>query len=384
MIPILGLNLMDINYFSIPSLVLTALFIFSLLIASSLLSKMNLMDRDAVRRNSPLDGLRGILASAVVVHHFYINYIMYTTGEWVRPTTQILNNFGAVSVSFFFLITGYLFFSKVQKGNILWRQLYLSRVRRIAPLYLFVFIFIISVTLYFRPLTLENLPEFFKWLRRWLLFHGSSFEGFPSNVVISGVNWTLTYEWGFYFSLPIWYVLWHRRLFLKWYMVLPLSLLVVLYIWKRTDHHIYLLFLLALPSVYFKEKIRKILDRRTILFDIIQIILLILVVVFSDGYTVIQMIGTAILFSFIANGYSYGEVLNTKGLRKLGEISYSIYLIHGIVLYVLRCYMNNAKIQIGINEFSLVFPIIFTLVILISIITYRFIEYPFICKRKSE
>ena len=348
---------MDINYFSISSLILTGLFIFSLFVSSRLLGKMNLMDGEAARRNSPLDGLRGVLASAVVVHHFYINYVMYTTGEWVRPTTQILNNFGAVSVSFFFLITGYLFFSKIQKGNILWKQLYLSRVRRIVPLYLFVFIFIVSVTLYFRPLTLENLPDFFKWLRRWLLFLGGNFEDFPSGIVIAGVNWTLTYEWGFYFSLPIWYVLWH---------------------------HVYLLFWLALPSVYFKERIRDILDRKTILFDIFQIILLILIVVFSNGYTVIQMVGTAIIFSFIANGYSYGEVLNNNGLRKLGEISYSIYLTHGIILYALRSYMHNTKMQIGINGFSLVFPIIFTLVILISIITYRFIEYPFICKRKSE
>ena len=375
---------MDINYFSISSLILTGLFIFSLFVSSRLLGKMNLMDGEAARRNYPIDGLRGILASAVVVHHFYINYIMYTTGEWVRPTTQILNNFGAVPVSFFFLITGYLFFSKIQKGNILWKQLYLSRVRRIVPLYLFVFVFIVSVTLYFRPLTLENLPEFFKWLRRWLLFLGGNFEDFPSGIVIAGVNWTLTYEWGFYFSLPIWYVLWHRRLFSKWYIVLPLSLLVFLYIWKRTDYHVYLLFLLALPSVYFKERIREILDGKTILFDIFQITLLILVVVFSNGYTVIQMVGTAILFSFIANGYSYGEVLNNNGLRKLGEISYSIYLTHGIILYALRSYMHNTKMQIGINGFSLVFPIIFTLVILISIITYRFIEYPFICKRKSE
>ena len=375
---------MDINYFSTSSLILTGLFIFSLFVSSLLLGKMNLMDGEAARRNSPLDGLRGVLASAVVVHHFYINYIMYTTGEWVRPTTQILNNFGAVSVSFFFLITGYLFFSKIQKGNILWKQLYLSRVRRIVPLYLFVFIFIVSVTLYFRPLTLENLPEFFKWLRRWFLFLGGNFEDFPSGIVIAGVNWTLTYEWGFYFSLPIWYVLWHRRLFSKWYIVLPLSLLVFLYIWKRTDYHVYLLFLLALSSVYFKERIREILDRKTILFDIFQITLLILVVVFSNGYTVIQMVGTSILFSFIANGYSYGEVLNNNGLRKLGEISYSIYLTHGIILYALRSYMHNTKMQIGINGFSLVFPIIFTLVILISIITYRFIEYPFICKRKSE
>lgn len=106
---------MDINYFSISSLILMGLFIFSLFVSSRLLSKMNLMDEDAARRNSPLDGLRGVLASAVVVHHFYINYVMYTTGEWVRPTTQILNNFGAVSVSFFFLITGYLFFLKYRK-----------------------------------------------------------------------------------------------------------------------------------------------------------------------------------------------------------------------------------------------------------------------------
>ena len=66
-----------------------------------------------------MDGLRGILALSVLVHHFYITYFWKTTGLWKRPESDLLNNFGAIAVSFFFLITGYLFISKIQKEKLI-------------------------------------------------------------------------------------------------------------------------------------------------------------------------------------------------------------------------------------------------------------------------
>ncbi|MEX3013428.1 acyltransferase family protein [Acinetobacter baumannii] len=70
---------------------------------------------DSLDRSSPLDAMRGILALSVMTHHFYITYIWKTQGLWQKPANHYLDNLGAVSVSLFFLTTGFLFLNKIRK-----------------------------------------------------------------------------------------------------------------------------------------------------------------------------------------------------------------------------------------------------------------------------
>ena len=46
---------------------------------------------------------------------------------------------------------------------------------------------------------------------RWILFRGGDLEGFPTGIIIAGVNWTLTYEWAFYLLLPLLHAIFHRK-----------------------------------------------------------------------------------------------------------------------------------------------------------------------------
>jgi peptidoglycan/LPS O-acetylase OafA/YrhL len=86
-----------------------------------------------------LEGLRGYLAFFVFCFHIFVweNYLR--TGHWGGLSSSLHNHLGQSSVELFFMITGYLFWSKtyVRKKPVDWGYLYISRVLRIYPLYLF-------------------------------------------------------------------------------------------------------------------------------------------------------------------------------------------------------------------------------------------------------
>jgi peptidoglycan/LPS O-acetylase OafA/YrhL len=68
-------------------------------------------------RSSPLDALRGLLATAVVCHHFVVTYYWKVNGSWVRPESDVLNSMGVLPVSLFFMIAGFYFFGKIYKAT---------------------------------------------------------------------------------------------------------------------------------------------------------------------------------------------------------------------------------------------------------------------------
>ena len=72
--------------------------------------------------------------------------------------------------------------------------------------------------------------------------------------------------------------------------------------------------------------------------------------------------------------------------RKLGQITYSIYLTHGIVLFVVFRYLIGFKLVAKLTEIEYwgvialcIFPIIF-----ISQLTFKHIERPFINLRTKN
>src|SRR6266404_2564608 len=69
-------------------------------------------------RFETLDGLRGYLALAVFFHHAVIQYHYYRTGSWGLTGSRLYEAFGPIAVMFFFMITGFLFWSKaIAKGG---------------------------------------------------------------------------------------------------------------------------------------------------------------------------------------------------------------------------------------------------------------------------
>ncbi|WP_420876088.1 acyltransferase family protein [Pseudomonas luteola] len=88
------------------------LYIISLLVLDHVFGRTTILSNQALSRSSPLDALRGLLATSVVCSHFFVTYNWKMTGEWGKSANTIMNNMGAVPVSMFFMITGFLFFRK--------------------------------------------------------------------------------------------------------------------------------------------------------------------------------------------------------------------------------------------------------------------------------
>ena len=338
----------------------------------------NATNFDSLVRNSPLDGLRGILALSVLVHHFYITYFWKTTGLWKRPESDLLNNFGAIAVSFFFLITGYLFISKIQKEKINWKQLYISRIRRIVPLYLFVVIIIFSITLIYIDVP-YSIVELFNWMGRWILFRGGDLEGFPTGIIIAGVNWTLTYEWAFYLLLPLLHAIFHRKFNNK--KVLFFSILIFFFMVYKTSKSIYLLFLLSYSAIYYKNEINIFFNKNKNKLSLFLSLLLIYCAFFTTAYSLQQKIILGVIFCFMANGFSFFGVLNIRSMKILGDISYSTYLIHGLILYILFTILNIFNFNNSLYLYYMYFPLVFLIVVLVSFATYIFIEKPFLHRK---
>lgn len=99
------------------TLSLIALYAISLVVFCIVAARLPILSKEAMHRVSSLDGLRGVLATAVMVSHFAISYYWHTTGVWQTTDSRALNNMGAVPVSLFFMITGYLFTAKVYKNH---------------------------------------------------------------------------------------------------------------------------------------------------------------------------------------------------------------------------------------------------------------------------
>ncbi len=105
----------------------------------------------------------------------------------------------------------------------------------------------------------------------------------------------------------------------------------------------------------------------------------------DQGYSIFQMLLLGIPFIMIALGNTIFGVLESKGLKTLGEVSYSIYLIHGLILYMLFSVFNVFSFEKGSAlQYIASLPIVLALVSAVSVLTFSAIEKPFIFVRDKK
>lgn len=325
-------------------------------------------------RNRPLDGLRGVLACAVIAHHAYYNFTWREGGAWGANNQIVIANLGAVAVSLFFVMSAYWHILKIRRSSeINWWAFYLARAKRIYPLYLVIFVLVATITAYFRPVNANNLPQFMKFSVEWLLFQNASFEGFQSHLVIAGVQWTLIYEWGIYAILPLIHMIYHRKMCFQ-----PAVWAAMMGAWWIFEHSVgkfYGLFALAMPAVMFAEHIQAAIKKFPMIIHLLMLSLTVYILGYTIGYSWQQQIALAVWFMFVAQGYSFANLLNLYGLRKLGDISYGIYLIHGLVLFM--WFGVWQMFDFGRGDFlgyAWQLPLIFAITVILAQFSWRYIE----------
>ena len=157
-----------------------------------------------------IDGLRGLLAFFVFLHHSCIWYFYINTGQWTTPPSYFYTQLGQSSVIIFFMITGFLFFSKLidaRSRDIDWQRLFVSRVLRLTPLYIFAVFIVLSIVLYLGKGSINQTVSATSFdLAQWLsftIFGAPNINNTDTGNIMAYVYWTLPYEWSFYLALPL-------------------------------------------------------------------------------------------------------------------------------------------------------------------------------------
>ena len=366
---------------------LTALWPFLLInlacfIAAWAIARGNSFYREEVRilttgRVQMIDGLRGWLALGVFFSHTITTYGYYTHGRWDDVDVPFRSFTGGVGVSLFFMITGFLFWSRVlrSKGNLDARALYLSRLRRIVPMYLASVLLSMAVVATLSGFVLRVGPaEFLRELRPWLSFgfmDVGDINGVKDAHIINAVYWTLAFEWGFYVALP----------FLALFARGPLQfvLMAVAFVFCLREP-VTLNFMGGMLAAIIAD--RGFLHGRLSGHWLTPVPLACLAAVFTlhSPYGIAPAALLLVFFLFVVHGNSLFGLLASNGARLLGTVSYSIYLIHCITLFVV---MRSINAYLPIAGMSLVeywswAGCAALLAVVLSSITYRFVEHPFI------
>jgi len=329
-------------------------------------------------RKSNIDGLRGYLAILVIFHHFSLTYYWLISGDWKTPSQLYFQNFGKVGVAIFFIITGYLFIGKLIRNNfeISIKVLLIPRCFRIMPLYFFSFILIFFIVMLNTSFHLVvTAKEFFISILRWFLFHGSKINEFEdTRRIIAGVDWTLKYEWILYLSLPI--IAFFFRIN-KIVSTICITLLFIVPIKVMAITSIYfILFLIGGWISYFDYSLKNtIVDN--LFFNVITICLLLAAIFIFNPLSILQVLSISLFFILVVQGVSIFGLLKADFSIILGEISYSIYLLHGFILFGFYKYLLAYPINdISLTNYFYFLPFLSFLVILFSSFTYIYIEKP--------
>ena len=292
-------------------------------------------------RLASLDGLRGFLALSVFLHHFAISYQYKHTGAWTPPQSGFYNVLGGGGVTLFFMITGFLFFGKIKavRGAIDLNRFYLGRIFRIVPVYAVSVLVIYLIVAWETGLPFHQPTE--QSLDGWLFFQATPINDFGfSPLINAGVVWTLSYEWAFYFCIPVIAFAW-RRIDLQSWAILLLAILSLYFVRNASViPYLGLNTLLLAPFALggLASEISRLAVARTVaagpwgaMVSIAALATLLLG--FNSAYSVSAYLLLFAFFTPVALGNSLFGLLRLRSVIFLGEISYDIYLFHGIVLF---------------------------------------------------
>ncbi|WP_186312347.1 acyltransferase family protein [Cereibacter sediminicola] len=286
----------------------------------------------------PLDGLRGFLGVSVLAHHAVATWNDLQTGEWALPTSRFMVHTGQSSVALFFMITAFLFWGRVidRGGGMDWGRFYAARVFRLYPVYLLALAVVLLASLAWAAIEGRHGPVA-RPLLKWLAMLGSpDLLGVESARVVAGVTWTLRYEWMFCMALPVLALLAGGRALAAAGASALLLAVLFLAVPGVIDPGIALSFLGGMAAVHLVRV--PILGRfaRSAPGALCGVTALLCVVTLSDsGFGLLPTLGLGIFFVILAAGNTLFGLLARPSLLWLGEITYSIYLFHGVFLWLM-------------------------------------------------
>lgn len=342
--------------------------------------------------HSPIDGLRGFLAFFVFLHHSRIWFGYLHSGEWSKPDSNLYTHLGHSSVQMFFMITAFLFFNKVlssREKGIDWGRLYVSRFLRLVPLYLFamglLFLMVaIATHFHLNEPPFKVAKEALEWVA-FTIFGAPNIDGLKdTRVILAGVIWSLPYEWFFYFSLPC-IALVVGRLPPMAYVFVGVAGVTAAALWEPKAQFV-LAFAGGIAAALIGRSPWFFRAAKTKAASVVTMACIVATVVFfPNAYSVGPLLLLTLAFALIASGNTLFGALTTAASRMLGEMAYSVYLLHGATIYITFHYVTglDAASQFSPIEHWLTMLLIVPVLISVGLLSFRLIELPAISRTNA-
>lgn len=364
---------------------------------------------EPTRQFAAIDGLRGVLALSVFIHHAFCTRVWYLRGEWSGDGNRVFLQAGWEAVTLFFFITGFLFWTKLQRQPRLAFLAHLrSRLARLAPAYWAAVVVLLGVVAVRTGGRLQ-VPRstLLRSINDWVLFTMpglSNINGLPNtSQIIANVPWTLQLEWIFYLLVPLlgWFAGGVLRTLL--FLVLVQGALGLLMIDESASFFPASIRILGMQSAYHLTRtfaggiavaallpwLRRTfpaVDFKRSWFSIVSISGVLAVMLLGDPvYAFRESVPLLIPFALIVLGNDWFGFLTSPPAQLLGRISYSVYLIHGIVLHVTFLSVNHffsvAAIPAPYYWFSI--AALGAVVVVGARCWHRWFEMPFMISKKT-
>ena len=306
-----------------------------------------------------------------------------------------LFKFGYLGVDIFFVISGFVITSRlyeelINTSKINFYSFYSKRIKRIFPVLFFIISTVLIFIIFFQPLDLliGNITVYiFTILGLSNFYYLFSKKDYFDNVFedVFGHTWSLGVEEQFYLIFPFFLYILYKIFSKKNNQIFVLLIIILsgLYLTFKFSENLQLIFyspifrfwefLLGCFIFIFNKKY-KLKNNILSILSFIILIFLLLFDIYSNNFIAISsstlLASSFILFYDQKNKITY--LFENKYFVKLGNISYSFYLWHLPIIYFYDLYFENSIIKI---------PFIFFLTILLSTISYIFIEKKFRYKK---
>jgi len=351
-----------------------------------------------------LDSVRGLAAVSVIVWHFIAAFIDPTKPGIATASPLHLFWYGEADVVFFFIHSGFILaysYTGVQKPLTVtsYIRFLTERIFRIYPLFIFILFISFFLKASIFPLTDgtftgKHLGVF--WSRHYdiwmVLKEAVLFVAIPKDGSLRLIpqDWTLTVEIVVGAFIPFMAFIIRKNKWLYWVIIFVAIVLLHLgtFIFE---------FACGVFLFYNWQQIQQVWKWMNVFFKVIAALLSVVLYTclfhFSSLFNLLRVLfrpgvdrfiviaGCCLLFSIVISSSVVQRILSFPFLVKIGRICYSIYLVHMVLLICFADYfmqlLHRWFVLTDSSYLLISFIVYITVTILLSFVTYSFIEKPF-------